>query len=152
MWYRVFATVRTEPLPTAIVEHLHAQGFALEPHFKGDDLGWTSAELHFPAGGTPLLIARYLTKEDSLRADLNAYAAELETLTYSPNHLPMMERVIQTEQLITIRKPIDTPNDSLAESVCEALCQYLATELQGMYQIDGQGWFAADGTELIHEY
>jgi len=108
--------------------------------------------LHLPGGGTPLLLARYLTKEDNLRADLNAYAAELETLTYSPNHLPLMEQVIQTQQLITIRKPLDTLNDAVAEDICIAVCRYLALASVGIYQIDGAGWFAADGTELIHEY
>ena len=42
--------------------------------------------MDFPTG-SPILLARYLTKPDDLRADLNAFAAELETMTYSPNAL-----------------------------------------------------------------
>jgi len=48
----------------------------------------------------------YLASEDDIRDDLNAYAAELETCDYSPNHTRLMEHAIQTKQLITLRKPI----------------------------------------------
>jgi hypothetical protein len=152
MWYRVFSPLRTEPSPVELVERLHSQGYAIVPHFKGDDHGWTSAELILPAGGTPIMVARYLTKEDQLRGDLNAYAAELETMTFSPNAPMLMEKVIQTQQLLTLRKPIDAGSDAQAESVCELLCQDLARTLDGLYQIDGQGWFAASGEKLLQEY
>jgi hypothetical protein len=152
MWYRIFAPTRQEAPLSVLVEMLHQRGCPVVPHFKGDDLGWTSGEFQLPAGGTPLLLARYLTKEDDLRADLNSFAAELETMTFSPNAAPLMERVIQTQQLVTIRKPLDTPNDSAAETACEATCQILAGLSGGFYQVDGQGWFEASGAELLHEY
>jgi hypothetical protein len=151
MWYRVFGSSDAEPSPAALAAHLRALGLAVEPHFKGDDLGWTSGELHLPTG-SPVLLARYLTKEDDLRDDLNAHAAELETMDYSPNSGPLMQFVIQTKQLITLRKPVDVVDEVLLEKVLDAATQFLAARTDGVYQIDGRGWFAAAGELLVQEY
>ena len=152
MWLRVFAPTTAEVPAVAIAEALAAAGVAVVPHFKGDDLGWTTGELHLPRGGTPLLLARYLTKEDDLRADLNAHAAELETMTHSPHAGKLMETVIQTQQMVTIRKPVDHPDESLVERACDELARFLAEQTDGVYQIDGRGWFAATGERLVEEY
>ncbi|HEY2786001.1 MAG TPA: hypothetical protein VGJ05_13605, partial [Fimbriiglobus sp.] len=92
-----------EPAPAGLVDYMAAKAISVVPHFKGDDLGWTEGEIHL-TDGSPILLARYLTVEDELRDDLNGYAAELETMDYDPNHRVLMERVIQTQQLITLRK------------------------------------------------
>lgn len=152
MWLRVFAPTTGEVPASAIAERLAAAGVSVVPHFKGDALGWTTGELHLPKGGTPLLLARYLTKEDDLRDDLNSHAAELETMTYSPNAVPLMERVIQTQQMVTVRKPLDHPDETLVEKACETLVRFLAKQTGGVYQIDGRGWFAATGERLVEEY
>src|SRR4051812_10882779 len=151
MWYRVFGSSEVEPSPAALAEYLHAAGLAVEPHFKGDDLGWTEGELRLPVG-SPVLLARYLTKEDDLRDDLNAHAAELETMDYSPNSGPLMQRVIQTKQLVTLRKPVDAADEVLLEKVLDAATSFLASLTEGVYQIDGRGWFAASGELLVQEY
>ncbi len=151
MWYRVFGASEMQPAPVAMAAQLHACGLAVAPHFKGDEFGWTSGELRLPTGA-PVLLARYLTKEDDLRDDLNAHAAELETMDYSPNSVPLMERVIQTKQLITLRKPVDVPDEVLTEKVLEEACRFLASATNGVYQIDGRGWFAATGELLVQEY
>jgi hypothetical protein len=151
MWYRVFSLNEVEPSPVALVEHLHAGGLAVEPHFKGDDLGWTEGELRLPTG-SPVLLSRFLTKEDDLRDDLNAHAAELETMNYSPNSGPLMERVIQAKQLITLRKPVDVANEVLVDRVLEEAVRFLAGATDGVYQIDGRGWFAVGGELLVQEY
>jgi hypothetical protein len=98
------------------------------------------------------MLARYLASEDDIRDDLNAYAAELETCDYSPNSTHLMEHAIQTKQLITLRKPIDAADEVLTESVLEESCRFLAAATDGVYQIDGRGWFAADGMLLLQEY
>lgn len=121
------------------------------PHFKGDDLGWTSGELHLPRG-SPVMLERYLADADDLRDDLNAFAAELETLDYSPHHTMLMEHVIQTKQLITLRRPVDSPDEVLLETLLDECCRFLAVESEGVYQIDGRGWFASDGERLIEEF
>ena len=97
MWLRMFGRSSAIPSPTSFVEQLHRDGFTVAPAFKGDDLGWTEASLAFGTG-SPILLSRYLTKEDDLRDDLNAYAAELETMDYDPNHLILMERVVRTQR------------------------------------------------------
>jgi len=151
VWQRVFGRSDSGLTPGRIAEGLAAAGHICVPHFKGDDLGWTSGELHF-ALGSPILLARYLTKPDDLRADLNAFAAELETMTYSPNAAGLMERVIQTRQMVTLRKPFDHADEVELEAVCEFLMRSLAIASDGLYQIDGRGWFTATGELLVQEY
>jgi hypothetical protein len=151
MWYRVFARSTIPVPPSRLVEHLHLQGCTVVPHFKGDDLGWTSGQLLLPCPAGPILLDRYLTDEDEIRDELNAYAAELETITYA-DPAAMMERVVTTQQLITIRRPIECANDVLLDKVLLATCQLLAQHCDGVYQIDGQGWFDGNGTLLIAEY
>ncbi len=152
MWLRVFAPTTNNVPPASLAAALASAGIPVTPHFKGDDLGWTTGELHLPKGGTPLLLARYLTKEDDLRDDLNAHAAELETMTYSPNAVPMMETVIRTQQMVTVRKPLDYPDETVLESACETVARYLASATGGVYQIDGRGWFNSSGERLVEEF
>jgi hypothetical protein len=152
MWYRIFGLSDNEPSPAALAEHLHAAGLAIEPHFKGDDLGWTAGELRLAGNGTPVFLQRYLTSEDDIRDDLNAHAAELETCDYSPNNGQLMQHVIQTKQLITLRKPLDVADEVMLEKVLEETCRFLAANTDGVYQVDGKGWFAASGLLLLQEY
>jgi hypothetical protein len=152
MWYRVFGLSETEPSPAALAEHIAAVGVAIEPHFKGDDLGWTAGELRVPGAATPVFLQRYLTRVDDLRDDLNAHAAELETCDYSPNHTALMRHVVQTKQLVTLRKPLDAADEITLERVLEEACRFLAAATDGVYQIDGRGWFSATGELLLREY
>ena len=151
LWHRVFGRSDSGLSPAEIAERLAREGFACTAHFKGDALGWTSGELRF-ATGSPIFLARYLAKPDDLRADLNAFAAELETLTYSENAQPLMERVIQTEQLVTLRKPVDHENEAILETICDFLLKELAHACDGIYQVDGTGWHSAKGEVLVREY
>jgi hypothetical protein len=151
-WFRIFCLTADAVSPAELAEHLHAQGLAVEPHFRGDDLGWTTGELVLPGGGTPLVLNRYLTAEDDLRDDLNAFAAELETMDYSPNHVRLMECVVQTQQLITFRRPVDHANEAVLDRLTEVVSRFLAGRCDGVIQIDGRGWFTADGASLVPEY
>lgn len=151
MWYRVFGKSETEPPPAALAEHLHAAGVAVEPHFAGDDLGWTRGELKFPGGSTPVFVQRYLASEDDIRDELNAHAAVLETCDDSPNHGRLMEHVIQTRQLFVLDRPADGADEAALETLLGEACRFLAANTDGVYQIDGRGWFAADGTRLVQE-
>ena len=152
MWHRVFGRRAEQVSPAALAGHLHAAGLPVEPHFKGDDLGWTAGELRLPGLSTPVLLDRYLTSEDDLRADLNAHAAELETMTHSPHAAGLMAHVIQTQQLMTIRKPVAASDEVTLERLLDLTCRFLAAGCDGIYQVDGQGWFAPDGTLLAEEY
>ena len=151
MWLRIFGRSLQLVPPVKLIERLHEMGFPVVPSFKGDDLGWTEGSLAIESG-SPILLSRYLTKEDDLRDDLNAYAAELESMSFQPAAAGLMERVIQTQQLITVRKPVDFANEVRLDALCETICRTLAEFTDGVYQIDGRGWFAADGNQLIQEY
>ena len=149
---RIFGRTLTEVSPSALAEHLLAAGLTVEPHFRGDDLGWTGGTLTLPGSGSPMQLERFLTVEDELRADLNNYAAELETMDYNPNHVMLMQHVIQTQQLFALRRPLDHSDESMLETLNTTVAQYLARQSDGVYQIDGDGWFAADGELLLPEY
>ena len=149
MWYRVFCRTSNEVKPDEIIAHLHT--WSVVGRFRGDDLGWTGAEL-IVGKGTPIYADRYLTSEDSLREDLNTWAAYLETLDYSNRRFELMEHVIQTQQLVTIRKPLDHANEVVIEDVCRSLCQVIAASSEGIYQIENEGWYSASGECLLKEY
>ncbi len=143
MWHRVFSPNPAPVSPVALAEHLHAAGFAVEPHFRGDDLGWTSGELRF--AGSTLRIDRYLTAVDDIREDLNTFAAMLE-LKDTPHTAGLMQRVIQTQQLIALQ--CQAPDH---QTICVEVIRYLAARSDGVYQIDSRGWFAATGELLVAE-
>jgi len=151
MWYRIFCRSAEELPPGDLLAKVREQGIAVEARFKWDNLGWTTADFTF-GQGTPVFAERYLTDTDDLRNDLNTWAGYLETLVYSPNSVPLMERVIQTKQLITLRKPLGHSNEAGVERLCEALARTLAAAADGVYQIEGNGWYAADGDVLVKEY
>ncbi len=152
MWYRVFGLADTVPSPAELLKHLHETGLTPRAHFRGDEQGWMGAELTLTEGTTPLHLERYLATDPDIRHELNSWAALLETWDYSPKHLPLMQHMVLTRQVFTLRKPIDYPNEVLLDDVCLAVCRYLAERTEGVYQIDDRGFFAADGTLLIQEY
>ena len=151
MWYRVFCRSGSRIAACGAARAVQQPGRPVGGNFKGDDLGWTSAEFKLGAG-TPVYAERYLTREDDIRDDLNTWAAYLETLDYSPNNVSLMERVIQSRQLVTIRKPLDHPNESAIDDLCQSICQAIANAAEGVYQIEGDGWYSTTGELLLREY
>lgn len=151
MWYRVFCRTEAEVEPDELLARVQISGRTVAGRFRGDELGWTSVE--FTVGlGSPVYVERYLTAADGLRDDLNTWAAWLETQDHEPNHARLMEHVFQSKQLITVRKPVDHPNEVAIEDLCRALCHALAAVADGVYQVEGDGWFAAGGERLLTEY
>ena len=144
MWLRVFGTNDQQPDPAALLAQLYRQGHPTSGQFSGDDQGWFRAKL--TCDGVPAILERYLVREEGLRAELNSWAAWLETAEENPNHGPLMQHVIGTTQLCTLELPADH-----AWPWATALCRFLAQETAGVYQVDGQGFFAPDGTLLIPE-
>ena len=147
MWYRIFGSNDSEPSPASVLEHLSGLGAAVAGQFHGTDGDWFGAEL-LVAGKVPLGLERFLASEEGIRAELNSWAAWLETCAPEAEQAHLMERMIQVRQLLTLQRPDDAEE---AGSVCEALCQFLARATEGTYQIDGRGLFAADGTLLAEE-
>ena len=146
MWYRIFSVTPEEVGPAVIAEHLHAHGRKVEPHFKGDEFGWISGELKLPAGGI-VRLDRYLTEEDGIRSELNAFAAEIEDLEESQRSARLMEIVIGTKQLVAISKEEDTGAE--VDQTCEETARFLTKQSQGVLFIEDRGWFGPDGEELI---
>lgn len=94
----------------------------------------------------PLALACFAADEEGVRAELNSWAAYLETCD-APHAVPLMERAIQTRFLFTLHDPTE---DEL-ERDCVALCRQLAHATAGFYQIDDVGFFDADGTLIVSE-
>ena len=132
----------TPPDLAALLEHLQATGVATVVHFRGDDLGWTGGEL--VAGGFSVAVERYLVKEDDLRDDLNTWAGWLETRADEPRHGDLMRHVIATQQLVTLKAPEPT-------RFCDEICRWISRQAEAVYQVDGRGFFSADGTMLLPE-
>ena len=94
----------------------------------------------------PLALECFSADEEGIRAELDSWAAFLETCD-GPHAVPLMERAIQTRNLFTLHDPTEAGLDH----ACVTLCQHLATLTAGFYQIDDIGFFAADGTLLVSE-
>jgi hypothetical protein len=151
MWHRVFGRSDTEVTRETLEAHLASTGVPIACEFTSDEHGWLRAELRF-AATTPLHLERFRADEEGIRAELNSWAAFLETCDYDPNHAALMERVIQTRQLFTLRRPVDHADEVLVERLCVGLCSYLASATDGIWQCDDEGFFAADGALLLKEY
>jgi hypothetical protein len=145
MFFRVFSLVDATPDLAALLGYLHARGLPATAHFRGDHLGWTGGDLVL--GDVTVTVERYLTKEDDLRDDLNTWAGWLETRTDQPRHAELMQHVIGTKQLVTLRPRPDGSSDRL----CDEVCRWFAAATDGVYQVDGRGFFAADGALLLGE-
>ena len=145
MWYRVFCRSDDRGQTRRTSRPRPAAGPAGDGQFRGDDLGWTAAEFSWARDAG---LRRALPdREDDLRDDLNTWAAWLETQDHEPNHARLMEHVIQSKQLVTVRKPLDHPNESAVEDLCRTVCRAVAEAADGVYQVEGDGWYAADGHE-----
>jgi hypothetical protein len=133
MWYRIFGTSPVMPQPAELQKHF---GWG-EIVVRGDDLGWTSLE------SGALRIERFLTEADDIRNDLDTWAAWLEQQENNPYRLKLMQHVISTRQLLTLQ----SESDSLGQEIARLLA--LCTD--GVYQVDGQGFFASDGSLMAAE-
>jgi len=152
-WYRVFglndAALEPTVLLTAQSRHV---GTEVTGRFRGDGLGWFEAELGLR--GTRLELQRFLAHEDDLRDDLNTWAAWLETVDNNPDAGRLMRHMIATTQMFTFRC-VDQVADAdayLFEELCLGLCQFLARATHGVYQVDGKGFFDAEGMLLVPEF
>ncbi len=151
MWFRVFGTNDVQPDPAALLEHLKGLGVAVPGHFGGDQHGWFRVDFPYADGSPPLRMERYLVGEDEIRDDLNAWAAWLETQEEHPNVPRLMQHMISTKQVFTLRCPRDAHDEQVVRTLCVGVCQFLARQTAGVYQIDTCGFFAPDGRELLRE-
>lgn len=148
MWYRVFGLSNKDVQPGALLEHLQNHQSPITGHFRGDEEGWFEAEL--ACGDYPFRLQKYLITEEGIRAELNSWAAWVE-FQEVPMKLDLLERIINTQQLFTMELPDADKSAVPLQDFCARVTRFLAEQTQGLYQIDEQGIFDADGTLLIQE-
>jgi hypothetical protein len=144
MWYRVFAASAADPDPDALLALLNRFATA-EGRFRADAAGWFHAD--FVCDDIELSLDRYTADEEGVRAELNTWAAFVESLPGGAEHAALMQRLIQTRQLFAL----DGPATARGRLLCVVLCDHLARTADGVYQIDGKGFFDRDGTLLLLE-
>jgi hypothetical protein len=152
-WHRVFGTNDVEPASSGLVEHL--RGFFLEDstvRFPRDEHGWYAADVLIPQWQTPWRLNRYCAGHDDIRDELNSWAAWLETVEGNQHRDWLMSHLINTRQVFTFELEIgDLHPIGKMSQWSHGLCQLLARATAGVYQIDRQGFFAADGELLVGE-
>src|SRR5262245_32734997 len=98
-WYRVFGGSEVEPAAAALLAELRRLGIAAPVRFHGDDQGWFRAVIHEPDGLTILEMERYRADEEGIRAELNTWAAWIETAASGPVQEALMQRVVTARQV-----------------------------------------------------
>ena len=122
-----------------LLEHLHGcRASTSSGHFRGDDRGWFAAELVLADDDRRSTVERYLADEEGIRAELNTWAAWLETQDDSPTHRELMQHMIGTHAALHAARPTRAGRRRSVEQLCVALCRFLAAATDGVYQVDGQ--------------
>jgi hypothetical protein len=146
MWGRVFASTESAPNPDELAERLGALGHVADAKAEADERGWFHIELATECGA--IAIDRYLADE-GIRDDLNTWAAWLEI--HAGAHAErLMQHTISTQQLIVVhlRRPDPPPEAAL---LLHHVLTCLSRAADGVYQIDGHGFFDECGTLLVAE-
>jgi hypothetical protein len=149
--YRVFSKSDQQPDPRPLGELANTFNTPVEGVFYGDDEGWTKLELKFAKRRSLVTIERYLAEEEELRQSFRTWAAWIESANEDPANDWLMEHMINTQQLFTIEAKAKTADQPFVKDVCTEMARYLARQTEGIYQIDDQGFFAADGKLLVRE-
>jgi hypothetical protein len=147
MWCRVFSANETMPQPASVQQFLAAKGIDAPLVVTGDDLGWTSIEFGDGQSQEGLRIDRYLTDEDELRDELDTWAAWVESMSNDLDAIGLMQSIISTRQLFTIRA--NEREESSINELQVQIGQWLAQETNGICQIDGLGFFSSTGSNLL---
>lgn len=154
LWYRVFGLSGHPVSAAALLAHLRGQGWSVATTVQGGDTDWSHLDLVHPDGPDPVAVDRYHVGKDSLRNELNTWAAWLETREDDPNHARLLDAMTRTVQVFTLRQedqPDDCDRTGKVQRLCLAACAWLAGAADGVYQADGLGFFTADGHLLLIE-
>jgi hypothetical protein len=151
MWYRVFCTSEEEPRPEAMMECLRGIGLEVSGTLRTDDQGWFVADFTVNGGVAIMHIERFLAQEDGIRAELNTWAAWAESAHEYPPPTCLMQEIISTKQLFAWQRPASNNPGINIDRACLELCRFLANKINGVYQVDGEGFFSNDGTPLVGE-
>jgi hypothetical protein len=151
MWFRVFGIRESTPEAADFLKHLHETGVPVPGHFGGDDQGWFRVDFVFDEAAPPLRLNRYLVVEEELRDILDGWAAWVEEQEDHPNVDRLMQHIVSTQQVFTLECSRDRYEEDRVRSLCLGACQYLARETGGIYQVDNEGFYAANGKLLLPE-
>ena len=149
MWSRVFGINDVEPDPHGFADVLRSYRTETLVRTEKDSQGWFKATVTTPDGAALLQIDRYLAGEDGIRSELNSWAAWLETQD-GANQERLMLHMIRTSQLFVLGQA-DNVRSSETDGMAVALCRFLARKTEGVYQVDGMGFFDRDGSCLMEE-
>lgn len=138
-WYRVFGGQDNLPEPADLA--LAGPGRFVVVEVVGDEAGWQRLVLQ--DGETIVELERWLVGEEGIRAELNSWAAVVESWGDGAEHAALMERIIQARQLVTLA------TSDTAGAV--GLCRWLAERMEGVYQVDGEGFFTSQGAVVVAE-
>lgn len=150
-WYRIFGKSEVLPDPRPLAEFANQFKTPVEGNFFGDDQGWTRLELQFREGPFTVTIERFLAEEEGMGQTFRTWAAWIESANYDPANDWLMEHMINTLQLFTIEPAAENANEPFVKNICTEFARYLARVTEGVYQVDDQGLFAADGKLLVRE-
>jgi|GEM_PF-480327 len=150
-WSRVFAGNEAQPDPALFEQEALRLAPGASVSFVGDDIGWFRALVSL-GDSTPLTIERYGADELGVRKDINSWAAFLEACDYAPEAGKAMEAVALCRQVLTLRRPIDHPDEAALDRLMEGLARHLAQATEGIYQVDGLGFFDASERLLVQEF
>jgi hypothetical protein len=135
------------PQPVDLQHFLHGQGIGGPLAVTGDDLGWLSIEFQVAEG--TIRIERFLTEEDELRDELDTWAGWIESQPATVTTTELMQRIISTRQVFTIRSVPAVEGETQDNS--EMVARWLARASQGVYQVDGRGFLGPSGELLLGE-
>jgi len=145
-WYRVFGSSDAPVAPGSLLGHLNAQRYPVRACFEPGAADWYQAEVIREDAEDSYDLQCYLADEEGIRDDLNSWAAAIEEID-TPHQRRLMQHMISTQQLFTLRAVQGKPDHDF----CKRLCQFLAGATRGIYQVDGMGFFDAAGELLAWE-
>jgi len=148
MRYRVFGSNDSAVEHAPFLEHLRGLEFNVTVSLRGDDGGWFEANLFLQDEDEYVKLERFLASEEGVRAELHTWIAWVETIE-TPHQDRLIRQLVGTKQIFTVSPASDL--DQHVREVCLAVCRYLARETDGIYQVDGQGFFTRDGDALAPE-
>ena len=145
-WFRVFLLQEDGPEPFRIMECLQSLIPEVKGKFRTDEDGWFQLILSHPSVGE-LILDHFLTSEKGVRAEINTWAAWLE----SKQRLDLMERIIQVKQIFSFEVTPEMEDNASDTLFFKRIALGLAALAQGFVHIDAMGFLEPDGTLLIED-
>jgi hypothetical protein len=145
IWYRVFTRSAASIQPAIVLAGLVYDGAPVQGQFQADEHGWFRCELVVAAGALPIALECFRVFEEGVRPEVLSWAAYVETID-SPHSVELMELLNAASQVFTVQQA-----DVRTADLLKGLCLNLARAGDGVYQIDGEGFFWPNGARAIGE-